>query len=225
MARTTSPRTNTTKKTTSKKTAAKKTTTGPRTRKQTQPRLSLVKPAPTRPTRALDFIADSQIYAVHAARQAGLPTHRIRDWTDHRDGTATRRLNDGTLHYNHTTRTLTWQATCRMGAVHTYAIPTPAASIAARVFAARCTTPHHDLTTIPPLTPDELADLGIHTGPTWARPDAIGDAITQSIPVPTGPITRATASATDTQPINTREIADGIAARADQDQPKEHPHG
>ncbi|MFE0207065.1 hypothetical protein [Streptomyces sp. NPDC058985] len=222
---TTRTRKTTAKKTTpSKKTAAKKTTAGPRTRKPTQPRLSLVKPTPTRPTRALDFIADTQIYAVHAARQAGLPTHRIRDWRDHRDGTATRPLTDGsTLHYTHTTRTLRWQATCPMGAVHEYTLTTPSTAAAARVHAARCQQPHADLAAIPPLTPDELADLGILHAPTWAQPVLLGDAITETIPVPTGTVARAAASATATQPLSTREIAAGIAARADNDTAKEHP--
>ncbi|WP_030188272.1 hypothetical protein [Streptomyces violaceorubidus] len=211
----------TTKKTPAKKTAKK--TTAPRTRKQTQPRLSLVKPTPPRPARALDFITDAQIYAVHTARQAGLPIHRIRDWRDHRDGTATRPLADGsTLHYTLATRTLRWQAICPMGGIHEYVLTSPSTAAAARVHADRCQQEHADLTTVQPLTPDELAALGIHTGPTWARP-LPGEPATESIPLPARSVARATASAADTQPMSTREIAAGIAARADNDQPKEHP--
>lgn len=220
MTRTNTARTNV-KKTATKK-AAKKTT-APRTRKQTTPRLSLVKPTPPRPNRTPDFIADTQIYAVHAARQAGLPIHRIRDWRDHRDGTATRPLTDGsTLHYTLATRTLRWQAVCPMGAIHEYVLTSPSTAAAARVHADLCQTEHADLTTVHPLTPDELEALGIHTGPTWARP-LPGEPATQSIPLPARAVARATASAADTQPMSTREIAASIAARADNDTAKEHP--
>ena len=222
----------TTKKTTAK-TAAKKTTTAPRTRKRTQPRLSLVKPTPPRPTRALDFITDAQIYAVHAARQAGLPIHRIRDWRDHHDGTATRPLTDGsTLHYTLATRTLRWQALCPMGTTHEYVITTPSTAAAARVHADRCQTEHADLTVIPPLTADELAALGILHTPTWARPVPGDPEITATVPVPLptpaprvlgDQLVRSHTDTADTQPLSQQDIADGLTARADHDQPKEHP--
>lgn len=233
MARTTNPRTTSpAKKTTAKKTA-KKTT--PRARKQTQPRLAVVQPTPTRPqlpARPRDFMTDTQGYATLAARIAGITTPHIRDWHDHGDGTATRPLTDGShLHYTLATRTLRWQAVCPMGAIHEYILTTPSTAAAARVHADRCQQEHTDLTRIPALTSDELAALGIHTGPTWARPDAIGDAPTQSIPVPLparprvlgDQLTRTHADTADTQPLSQQEIADTIAARADQDQPKEHP--
>ncbi|GGS96718.1 hypothetical protein [Streptomyces violaceus] len=190
------------------------------------PKLSLVKPRKPRkplPVREPNWMTDIQGHATLAARIAGITTPYIRQWIDHHDGTGTRRLLDGTLHYNHTTRTLSWQATCLMGAVHTYPIPTPGAAAAARVLAARCTQLHADLSVTPPLTADELEALGLLTTPTWARPDLLGEEPTQSIPVPDTALTRAKASAADTQSMSTRAIADGLAARADNDQPKEHP--
>jgi hypothetical protein len=224
-------------KTTAKKTAtpAKKTTAAraPRTRKTaakktTPARLSLVKPTPTStdlPTRPRDFITNAQIYATHAAKGAGIPVHRIRDWRDHRNQTATRPLADGSLlHYDHNTRTLTWQAICPMGATHTYVLTTRSVAAAARVHADRCNTPHADLTTIPALTPDELEALGLLQTPTWARKDVIGEAPTKSIPAPLGPKDRALIERT--QPLSLDEIAAGVAARtaaADTETPKEHP--
>ena len=223
-------------KTAAKKTTpAKKTTAAraPRTRKTAAakktapPSLALVKtqPAPDKPTRARDFVTDAQIYATHHARIAGIPIHRIRDWTDHRDGTATRALKDGTLHYTHETRTLTWQATCRMGAVHTYIINDPANAAAARMKAATCAELHDDLAEAgKPLTAAERAAMGYIQTPTWANKDVIGEEPTVSIPVDEEPVAQAIASAADTQPLSRDDIAAGLAARAaDQETPKEHP--
>jgi hypothetical protein len=221
---------------TAKKAAAQKTTTAkkPTSRpprkpaaKKTTARLALVTPAPSSTQtdrRTRDFITNAQIYATHAAKQAGIPVHRIREWTDHHDGTATRALRDGTLHYTHETRTLTWQATCRMGAVHTYTLDSRSSAAAARVQAANCEELHADLSTQQPLTPDELEAAGLLQTPTWARPDVIGDDFTDTKVIPAEPVNRATASAADTQPLSRQEIADGIAARAvDTETPKEHP--
>jgi hypothetical protein len=222
-------------KTTAKKTAtpAKKTTAAraPRTRKTTTAkktapaRLSLVKPTPALPPRNRDFITDAQIYATHTAKKAGIPVHRIREWTDHHDGTATRILTDGYLHYTHNTRTLTWRATCRMGALHTYVLDSPSTAAAARVQAATCEELHADLSTVPPLTADELEAEGLLQTPTWARPDQMAGEITATIPVPADPVIRATASAAETQPMSKQAIAEGLAARAaaDTETPKEHP--
>ncbi|MGW2384349.1 hypothetical protein [Streptomyces sp. NPDC001658] len=233
MTRTTAKKTTTApapavKKTTTKRAPAKPRTPRARTRKTTGPALSLVKTRPALPTRDKPFMTDVQGYATLAARIASITTPRITQWTDHGDDTATRPLKDGTLHYDHTTRTLSWQATCLMGAIHTYPIPTPAAATAARVLAARCTQPHADPSTVPPLTADELEALGLLQTPTWARPDLLGDHITETIPVPEEPLARATASATDTQPLSRDDINAGLAARAaqhaaDTDQTKEHP--
>ena len=217
-----------------KKTAAKKTTTRKgaqarparsRTRKATA--LSLVKPPKPLPTRTRDYMTDVQGYATLAARIVGILTPRITAWTDHGDQTATLTLKDGTLHYNLTTRTLTWQATCLMGAVHTYRLDTPATAAHARVQAATCQDLHADLTTVPPLTANELEALGLLQTPTWARPDLLGDAITETIPVPEEPVAKATASAAETQPMSKDAIAEGLAQRAaDAEQAKEHPdHG
>jgi hypothetical protein len=222
------------------KTAAKKTTTAKKTpsrpprraaAKKTTPRLALVTPEPSTTEidrRTRDFITDAQIYATHAAKQAGIPVHRIREWTDHQDGTATRALRDGTLHYTHETRTLTWQTTCRMGAVHTYTLDSRAAAAAARVQAATCEELHADLSNQKPLTANELEAAGLLQTPTWARPDILGDDFTDTKVIPDEPINRATASAADTQPLSRQEIAEGIAARtaaraADSDTAKEHP--
>lgn len=213
-----------------KATAAKKTAAA-----TTAPRLSLVKATPPteEKTRRRDFVTNPQIYAAHAARLAGIPIHRIRDWTDHEDGTATRALADGShLHYTHTTRTLRWQALCPMGAIHEYVINSPSTAIAARVHADRCNQPHATFDHIPGMTRDELAAQGVHTGPTWARPDLLGDAITETIPVPipgrepralADELTHSTTGTDDTQPLSAQEIADGITARADAETPKEHP--
>lgn len=223
-------RTRTAKKTTpapSKKAAARPA--GKRTtRKATAPgapKLSLVKPPkPPLPTRDRLFVTDAQIYANHTARQAGLPTHRIREWTDHNDGTATRTLTDGFLHYTHPTRTLTWRTTCRMGALHTYILDSPSTAARARVQAASCEELHADLSTVPPLTGNELEALGLLQTPTWARKDVIGEPATVSLPVPEEPIHRATSSAADTQPIPLAAITAVLTARAaDTETPKEHP--
>jgi hypothetical protein len=189
-----------------------------------RPRLSLVKPPKPLPARDRLFVTDAQIYATHAARTAGLPTHRIREWTDHNDGTATRTLTDGFLHYTHPTRTLTWRATCRMGALHTYILDSPSTAARARVQAASCEELHADLSTVPPLTGNELEALGLLQTPTWAHKDVIGEPATVSLPVPEEPIHRATSSAADTQPIPRDAITAVLAARAtDNETPKGHP--
>jgi hypothetical protein len=230
-------RTRTAKKTTTadpgpapaKKTAARtprKRTTARKTAAPGAPKLSLVKPPkPTLPTRDREFVTDAQIYATHAAKRAGIPVHRIREWTDHHDGTATRLLTDGYLHYTHATRILTWRATCRMGALHTYLLDSPSIAARARVEAANCEELHADLSTVPPLTADELEDLGLLQTPTWARPDHLAGHITATLSIPEEPIHRATSSAADTQPISRDAITQGLAARAaaDSDAPKEHP--
>ncbi len=235
--------TSTAKKTTAAKDTRKTSSSRP-TRKTpakkaapSAPRLSLVKPAglrPNLPTRhRAPFMTDTQGFAVLAARIANIPTWRINDWRDHHNGTCTRPLHDGTLlHYRHDTRTLTWHAPCPTGAVHQYRIDSPSAAVAARIHVERCRTKHADLTHIPALTDDELTALGLHTGPTLARPDLLNDTPTETIPVPLpdrqpralgDQLTRTHADTTETQPIPRDEIAAGLAARADQDTPKEHP--
>ncbi|MEU0656054.1 hypothetical protein ABZ485_27950 [Streptomyces albogriseolus] len=253
MARTTA-RNTPAKKTTARKTAAKKTTarkTAAKTtqaKKTTEPRLSLVKPAPEQPrlslvkpvdlraglpTRPQPFMTDTQGYATLAARIAGIPTHRINDWRDHHNNTATRPLRDGaTLHYDHNTRTLTLHTACPMGAVHEYRLTTPSSATAARIAVDRCNTPHADLTHLQPLSRDEWEALGIHTGPTWARPDLLDETPTETIPVPLptaepGPraladqLTHSTSGTADTQPMSHQQIAAYIAEHTDN--AKEHP--
>lgn len=240
MARTSTPRKTTTTGP-ARKTAAKKTTTNttraPRKttpKKTAAPRLSLVKPRPALPTRNKPYMTDIQGHATLAARIAGIYTPNITAWTDHGDGTATRALTDGTLHYTQNTRTLTWQATCRMGAVHTYRLDSPSTAAAARTLAATCEQLHADLTTIRPLTRDELAALGLHTGPTWARPDLLGDDITETIPIPLpaqrdralgDQLAHSRTGVADTQPLSADDIAAHIAEQlaADNETIKEHP--
>ncbi|RSN38792.1 hypothetical protein DMH12_37370, partial [Streptomyces sp. WAC 04229] len=83
--------------------------------------------------RPRDFMTDTQGFAVLAARLAGITTPHIQAWRDHRDGTATRPLHDGsTLHYTLATRTLRWQAICPMGAIHEYVLTSPSTAAAAR---------------------------------------------------------------------------------------------
>lgn len=240
-------RTRTAKKTTepttpaaASKTTAKRTTPASRpARKRTPrkttasaPKLSLVKTLKPLPARHRPFMTDVQGYATLAARIAGIFTPRINDWTDHADGTATRTLQDGTLHYTHPTRTLTWQATCLMGAVHTYVLDSPSAATAARIQAARCQTRHFDTSTVPALTADELEALGIHAGPTWARPDLLGDDITQTIPIPlpdrapralADHLAHSDTAAADTHRLSRDDIAAALASSADTETPKEHP--
>lgn len=207
-----------------KRTPRKPTAGAPKLSLVKTPKLSLVKALKPPPSRNRLFVTDAQIYATHAARTAGLPTHRIREWTDHNDGTATRILNDGFLHYTHATRTLTWRATCRMGAIHTYVLDSPSTAARARVQAASCEELHADLTKVQPLTGNELEALGLLQIPTWARPDQLAGEITATLPVPEEPIHRATASAADTQPIPRDAITAGLAARtADTEPAKEHP--
>ncbi|MEW2402209.1 hypothetical protein [Streptomyces sp. NPDC046862] len=230
---TTGRTTNTAKKTTAKKPAKKATAAKPpakRTPRKTTA-LALVKPAKAPlPTRTRPFMTDIQGYATLAARIAGITTPRIRDWADGHDGTAARLLPDHSLlTYTQNTHTLTWQALCPMGAIHTYTLTSPSTAAAARVHATRCRTPHCDLSTVPPLTADELAALGIHTAAT--APALPGDAPTESIPVALpnrepralgDALTRAKTAMADTQPLPAQDIADGLAARAT-DTPKEHP--
>jgi hypothetical protein len=221
-----------------KKTPTKRATpTKPRTRapRKTPPTLSLVKTRTPLPARNKPFMTDIQGYATLAARIVGIHTPHIRDWNDHGDHTATRPLQDGTLHYNQKTRTLTWQATCRMGAVHTYLLDSPSTAAAARIQAATCQQIHADLSTVQRLTTDELEALGLLQTPTWARNDLLGDDITETIPVPlpdrkpralADQLAHSGSSTDDTHPLSLGDIAEGLAARAqdaDTETPKEHP--
>ncbi|MCF0086645.1 MULTISPECIES: hypothetical protein [unclassified Streptomyces] len=200
---------------------------------KTPTRLSLVKTVPARPmlpARDRDFLTAPQCHAALAAATTGIPTLRIRDWRDHRDNTTSRRLPDGSLlHYSHDAHTLTWHTTCPMGAVHAYTISSPSTAAAARVHAARCTRPHHDLTTVPPLSPDELAELGLLHTPTWAHA-LPGEPPTETkvVPLPdradralADTLTHSPHGTADTQPLPAHEIAAHITAT--NDTAKEHP--
>lgn len=219
---------------TRKTTPAKKTTPA---RKAT-PRKAPAKQTPAKkaaplPVRTADWMTDAQGYATLAARIAGIPTFLIQDWRSHRDDTATRTLGDGTLlHYDLNTRTLTWQATCPMGAVHAYPLTGPSAAAAARVHVARCTTAHADLSVIPALTADQLAELGILHTPTWAKTLPGEPEVTETLPVPlparprvlADQLTHSRTATADTQPLSRDEIAAGLSARtADTEIAKEHP--
>lgn len=227
------------------KTAAKKAPTAKAPTKRTPTKRTTPEQTPPTPTRtrrhtpSSDFITDAQIHGYHAARLAGIHTDHITDWRAHTDGTASHALNDGTLHYNHNTRTLTWQATCRMGAWHAYPIADRSGAAQARVAAAQCAIAHHDFSETKALTETEWAEIGIRRTPSWAR-TAPGTpatlAITVSVPKPAKPeeptertladqLTHSDSSTVDTQRMNTAAIAAGLTARAaaDSDQPKEHP--
>ena len=222
------------KKTTAAKKTAARTPRKTTAKKTTTARLSLVKPRPDLPTRNKPYMTDVQGYATLAARIAGIYTPRITAWTDHGDGTATRPLKDGTLHYTQDTRALTWQATCRMGAIHTYVLDSPSTAAAARVQAATCQQVHADLTKVRPLTADELAELGLLNTPTWARPDLLGDDITATIPIPLpdqrdralgDELTHSASGIADTQPLSTEDISAHIAEQlaADTETTRKHP--
>jgi hypothetical protein len=184
------------------------------------------------PVRTSDWMTDAQGFATLAALRAGITTSRIQDWRDHRDGSATRPHADGILHYNHTTRALTWQTACPMGAVHEYVLDSPSTAIAARVHNARCTRLHADLTRIPALTVDELTELGILHTPTWAKRLPGEEPITKTIPVLVAEpkpraladqLAHSTSPTADTQPIPRTDIEAVFATRADQETPKGHP--
>ena len=217
----------------SRRPASKRT---PRKTTAGAPKLSLVKPRRELPVRDLPFMTDTQGYATLAARMVGILTIRIRDWRDHRNGTCTRQLRDGsTLHYNLKTRTLTWQAVCRMGATHQYHLDSPSMACAARLHADACTELHADLSTIPRLTADELEALGLLQTPTWAQKVPGDDPITDTKVIHDPEIKRtpraladtlahATGATDETHPMSLDAIAEGLAARAaDAEQPKEHP--
>ena len=226
---------------------AKKTTPSPRgtanqkapaarkapAKKQTTRRPAKKSTAPL-PKRQKPFLTDIQAHATIASRLAGITTERIRDWRDHRDGTATRPLADGShLHYELKTRTLTWQAICPMGATHVYVLDRPSTAAAARLHTDRCTETHATFTHIPRLTRQEWTALGIDTSPSWARPDLPGeDPITETIPVPLpvraralgDELAHARSATADTQPMSRDDIDAGLAQRAaDNEDPKEHP--
>ena len=220
--------------TASRRPASKRT---PRKNAAGTPKLSLVKPRKPLPVRDLPFMTDTQGYATLAARMVGIHTVNIRDWRDHRNNTCTRTLRDGsTLHYNLTTRTLTWQAVCRMGATHQYELTSRSMACAARLHADACTELHADLSTVPALTADELAELGLLQSATLA-PDALDDDFTDTkiVPLPdrepralADTLTHSTGATDETQPMNRDAITQGLAQRAaeqaaDTEEPKEHP--
>ncbi|MDR3083692.1 MAG: hypothetical protein LBV60_22715 [Streptomyces sp.] len=200
MARTTTTRTRKTAATTEVKPAPRKAPA----------RKTPAKPPTKKIRRKDEWRTDLQGFATCAALHVGIITERIQDWRDHRDGTACRALDDGTLHYTQSTRALTWQAVCRMGAFHAYPINHGSTTAQARIEAAHCTALHHDLTGVQPLTADELADLGILHTSTWARPDVLGEPDTETltvVPLQARPrvladqLARANSAAADTQPI------------------------
>lgn len=214
------------KKPAAKKTTAAKKATSARTPRKTAAKkvttpVSLTKPRPALPARHRDFMSDPQSYATLACRMVGIDTPRIRDWRDHGNNTATRTLRDGsTLHYDLNTRTLTWQAVCPMGAIHTYRLDSPSTAAAARVHADRCTTLHADLTKVPRLTADELEELGLLRIPTWAG--RISDEpVTETLPVALPDPAPIAQALVDTQALSRNDIDAALTAGAEQ--AKEHP--
>ena len=119
-----------------------------------------------------------------------------------------------------------------MGAVHEYRIDDPGMASAARVRAATCPLLHADFSGLKGLTDEELTELGIHTGVTLVKQPPGENEITKTVPIPIpaqertlgDQLAHATSATDDTQPLAIAEIADGLTARADNDQMKEHPH-
>jgi hypothetical protein len=214
------------------KTPARKTTPAKKAPARKPAAKKTAAPA-TQPKRKQErgWMTDAQGFAVLAARIAGINTDRIQDWRDHGDGTVTRALDDGTLLYKVATRTLRWQATCCMGAVHTYRIDDASMAAAARTRAATCPLLHADFSTLKGLTDEELAELGVHTGITLVKQPPSEDPDTETftvlLPVKVralgDTLTRATTATDDTQPLPVTEIAAGLTARADTEEAKEHP--
>ncbi|MEW2187708.1 hypothetical protein AB0900_30955 [Streptomyces cellulosae] len=233
MARTTA-RNTPAKKTTARKTAAKKTTTRKTAQarttpaKKTQPRLSLVKPTPEQPrlslvknptpTRTTDLplrprpivgpLGINEQAAVRAALAAAatrLPVP-VRTWNG-----STAQLADGVLliHNPGPDRTFTAHVACRHGAIHGYPIRNLHDLREARALTHACGTNH---------TVDGDWDQAITHGvrPMTApavKVSRLADALTTA--------KKATA---DTQPMNTAQIAAGLAARQNTDNTaKEHP--
>lgn len=149
---------------------------------------------PTRPTTTTgDWMTDLQGYATLHALLADITTPHIQNWHDHGDGTATRSHDDGLLHYQHDTRTLTWIAPCPRGAHHTYTLAGPGDFQAARRHLGWCADPHNRPEPVQPLA-RALADN----------------------------LTRSHSAADETQPMSRDAISAVLQAGANE-QPKEHP--
>lgn len=233
MARTTA-RNTPAKKTPARKTAAKKTTTARKTtqaKKTTaagKPRLSLVKPnntprprlslvknpAPTRPTDLplrprpivgpLGINEQAAVRAALAAAATRLPVP-VRAWNG-----STAQLADGVLliHNPGPDRVFTAHVACRHGAVHGYPIRNLHDLREARALTHACETNH---------TVDGDWDQAITHGVRPLNTSAV------KVSRLADALTTAKKAAADTQPMNTAQIAAGLAQRADNDTPKEHP--
>lgn len=186
-----------TAKTTAKKTEAKPAPKAPARRPRTRPAKAPAAPKaelPTRPrTNTSDWMTDLQGYATLHALLADITTPNIQNWHDHGDGTATRSHDDGLLHYQHNTRTLTWIAPCPRGAHHTYVLAGPGDFQAARRHLGWCADPHNRPKPVQPL----------------AR--ALGDNLTRSH-----------SAADETQPMS-RDAISAVLQAGTNEQPKEHP--
>lgn len=151
------------------------------------------KPAlPTRPPTP-PWMTDAQGFATLAALLADIPTPHITNWTDHGDQTASRPHHDGTLHYSHPTRTLTWIAPCPQGANHTCPLQAPGDFRAARRHLAWCRKDHGPVRSLA----------------TAFAPGRDNDAELVDDPA-------------KTQPMSVAQIADALTTHAGE-QPKEHP--
>jgi hypothetical protein len=205
--------TKTRKTTAAKKTAAKKTTTPARkpAAKKALPKTSPVNRKtvtdirPPLPVRRPAFVGplgateQAAVRATLASASAQLPVP-VSAWHG-----PTAHLGDGTV-LTHTpahagtdqTPTFTATIRCPHGAIHAYTIHTALELHRARQITALCP----QRTDTPPTGP--VPNQAVR---------ALGDALT-----------RAKTAATDTQPLSTQDIADGLAARiADTETPKEHP--
>ncbi|MEZ7005614.1 hypothetical protein [Streptomyces sp. AD55] len=208
---TTSARKTTTK---AKSTAAKNATTPTRKPRAKKPApkpttVDLRKPLPTRPRPIIGPIGvhkQATARAILASATAQLPIPHL-TWNG-----PTAHLTDGTLLTHTPTHattnqppTFTAHVPCPHGAIHPYLIRSAQDLAAARATTATCETPHSGMNT----------------------DQALREGITPTTPPKTPPVLALREGIRraheDTQPLSTDEITAGLTARADNEEPKEHP--
>ena len=149
------------------------------------------------------------VRAALASARAALPVP-VRAWHGPQA-----QLADGTLliHNPGPDRVFTAQIACPHGAIHGWPITTHHDLTEARAVTRICQTPHSK----PDPTEDLDWDQAIRAGVTpLSQPVVKVNRLTEGLKA----AKKATA---DTQSLSAQDIADGITARADADQPKEHP--
>jgi hypothetical protein len=234
-----------TRKTTAKKAAtpAKKTTAAPA-------RKATAKKAPAWPAKPAETVVDTReplpvrrrlftgplganeqaaVRAALAAASARLPVP-VRAWNG-----STAQLADGVLliHNPSPDRLFTAHIACRHGAIHNHPISTGPDLREARAVTQACDRQHTEPTEHDGAELDWDKAIGPRKTPQAAValvPVRAGATASQAVlALPAAPrvlgdqLTRATSATDDTQPLPRDEITAGLAARADNDQPKEHP--